>query len=275
MPGGVAIALMIAGLTIGLGGLGASAVRAEISLRRPDRAVALVMTLALSAPVLAAIFSAVSESVFLPRNLIASSPGLALSLGWIVTRPRWRGVWVPATALLLAGFAVAGSRMVTGNPHRPDYKAAASFIARHGGNASNTVDAPSPGPGPFTSLDAAMAPGEARPRVAPLRLGRASQPAQLRADRPGGPGQFAPLPVPPAISVAHEAQARTRGRTIFLVVPGKRSYDALRAGPRTGASAETYAAAFVHALPSRYRPVEAKVFPGLFGFGDVSVFVLR
>jgi hypothetical protein len=285
MPGGWAIALIALGLAVGLATLAVELARGRIRLTLLDERLSLILILALSSVVIAGLYSAISVSVFQPRNLIASTPGLALVLAVIVTRPGWRAARVAATALLVAGFAIAGVRMLDGEAHRPDYKGVASFVVDRGGGAGLTVDSVGLFPGPLSSLDVAFAPGVAQPREVALRLGRASQADQLRADRPGGPGQFAPLPIPSPRSIARRAVRRANGRAIFLVSPGSFTFAELRGDAEPGAGAQerarvryiakSAAGAFARALPGGYRAVETKVFPGLFGVGSVSAYVLR
>jgi hypothetical protein len=285
MPGGWALALIALGLAVAVAAIGWETVRCG-TVGLPDEGVSLVVILALSTPVLAALYSAMSVSVFLPRNLISSSPGLALALALIVTRPRTRAVWASATAVLVAGFAVAAGRMLEDESHRLDYKGVASFIRDRGGGPFTTVDSAGLSPGPLSQLDVAFAPGEAEPReAAALRLGRPRRAAQLRASRPGGPGQFAWLPIPPPASIARQAVRRANGRPIFLVNPGDFTFSEIRGdlGPESSpeerahafAAAATDVGAFARALPREYRAAATKVFPGLFGPGDVSVYVLK
>jgi hypothetical protein len=176
--------------------------------------------------------------------------------------------------------------MLEKDSQRPDYKGAVSFIKDRGGSAAVTVDVPGPAPGPVSQLDAPFAPGEANPRgMRALRLSRPTSAAQLRASRPGGPGQFAALPIPTPESVANQAVRRAKGRTIFLVTPGAFSFAELRGDvPANATAEEQFRAAvaresdvgtFVRALPLRYRVTETKVFPGLFGPGALSVYVLE
>lgn len=285
-PGRPATVLIALGLAVGAVGIVVETARGAIRIRLPREGAALVVALALSAPVIAALYSAASVSVFQPRNLIASSPGLALLLALVVTRPRLRAWWIPATALLVAGFAVAGMRMLAGDSHRPDYEGVAAFVTERGGSAAVTVDAPELSPGPLTGLDVALEPGAAVPSGAgALRLGRPPRAAQLSADQPGGPGQFAPLPSPSPASVARQAVRRAGGGSIFLVDRGDFTFAELRGRRHSGATdqermraafaARSGTAAFARALPSAYRAVEMETFPGFFGYGTLSAIELR
>lgn len=284
MPGDRALVPIALGLAIGLVAIVVEVVRGRWRVRLPGASVSLVLILALSSPVLAGLYSAVGESVFLPRNLIASSPGLALLLALLVTHPRPRLVWVPATALLVVGFAVASARMLEDASQRPDYEGVAAFIEERDGSSAVTVDSPGLSPGPFTQLDVALAPGEPEQQAAALRLGRPSHAAELRADQPKGPGQFALLPIASPKAIARRAVRRADGEPIFFVNPGDLTLAELRgdlgpgADPATRAraafAAESDAAAFARALPSSYRAIETRTFPGLFGYGTLSVYKL-
>lgn len=266
MPGDVALALMALALVIAAAVTAVELLSRERALRRPGEGVILVLVLAAVTPVLAGIYSAVDVSIFLPRNLIAGSPGLALVLGWVVTLPRQRVAYVAASVLLLAGFGIGGARLLDAEGQRTDYKAAARFIAERGGPGSVTVDLPGNSPGPLSQLDAAAAPGEPSPRrPAILRLGRAPRAAQLEV------GPFAAPPAPAAAAIARQAvrKAGARGE-IFLVYPGRSSLADLRRETPGGLGA-----GFLAALGPDYRAVEARSFPGFFGLRPVTVYVLR
>ena len=143
--------------------MGAAATAAEVVRRRPPlRALVsdprtLVVVLALATPVLAALYSAISVSVYLPRNLIASSPGLALLMGFLVTRSARPWVWLPATAMVLAGFAIGAAKVLPDSAHRPDYDGVARFIHDRDRGDAVVVDAPGLTAGPLSMLDAALA----------------------------------------------------------------------------------------------------------------------
>jgi hypothetical protein len=286
LPGDFAIALIASGLALGAVGIGLDAFRDRARVHLPSDGTTLVLILALSSPVLAGLYSAIGESVLLPRNLIASSPGLALALALVVTRPQRLPLAIAASAIALAGFTVAGARMLENRVQRPNYAAVVAFITDRGGSSATTVDTPELSPGPLTALDVAFGahPG-ASGHPAPLRLGRAPQAATLHADRPGGPGQFAQLPVPQAATIGRMAVSRARRRPIFLVNPGVATFPELLGHVRPGASREQHiqtavasrsdAGEFARGLSRGYRVVDEKVFPGLLGFGTVTVFELQ
>lgn len=263
VPGDVGLGLIAAGLAAGM--LVAGLERGRPWSRTPDAGLALVAALALSTPVLAALYSAVSVSVFLPRNLIASSPGLVLALGWLVTRPRARPARIGASALLVAGLAIGAVRMQSPDGRRPDYKGVARFIADRGGLDAVTVDLAGFSPGALTQLDAAAAPGQAMPtRPTILRLARPTLADQVRADLPGGAGQFAALPVASPEAVALRAARLARGRDIYLVDPVILQSTVLAA----------VVDRFRAALPAGYRTVGRRRFAGFFGTASVDVLIL-
>lgn len=265
MPGDVAIALMVLGGAGAVAAVGWELRRAGRPLRAPSEGQALVAVLALSAPVIAAVYSVVGVSVFAPRNLTGSSPGLALVLGALVTLARGTRLWVPGAVLLLAGFAIGGARMGTNDAQRSDFAGAAAFISARGGPDAVVVDVPGSTPGPLTHLDAASAPGVAAPlRPVILRLGRAPRAVELVAGRPGGVGQFAALAVPTPQAIARQAERSARGRDIYLVRLGDQPPTVSPVIPP-----------FLAALAPRYAPAGERRFPGLFGKVPVTVTVLR
>ena len=276
MPGLPAVVLIAAGIAVGVIATAASLVRVRPSLRQAlAHPASLLVVLALATPVLAAAYSAVDVSVYLPRNLIASTPALALLIGALTTSARTRWIWVPATTMVLAGYAIGAAKTLPSSAHRPDYDGAARFIEERPNDRAVVVDVPGATAGPLSQLDVALAGDGARPV---LRLGRASRAAQLSAFRSGGPGQYTPLPVPSPKAIANQAVRRSEG-TILLVAPGAGSFDRLRgrAGdPRTRALfAASAAAQFLKALPAGFRHRGTRTFPGVFSRQAISVYVLK
>ncbi len=102
----------------------------------------------------------VAPSIFTPRNLIASWPGFALSLGALVTAGSApiRGV---AVVLLLAGFGIGALKLVEDANRRPDIEGAARFIESTGEPGAPVVEAPQSSPGPQMAMEAALAPAGA------------------------------------------------------------------------------------------------------------------
>ena len=271
LPGHVAVAMLGAGLAVAIVGLAlhlrAVPTRGRVAL--PARP-ALVLALALATPVGEVFYSLVGNSVFTARNLIASSPGLALATaGLIAGSGRLRLV---AATLVLTGFTIGSVQMLSVRSQRPDYLAAARYIERVGAPGDPVVDMPFPTPGPLTALRVAFARAgiSATGRHPLLNLGYPSLATLMQARAPGGVGACASgfLPGPPPEAIARQASKLGSGHAIFLVTLGSGSFAEVRA------LAGSQQAAFVRALPTRFQYSEARRFPGLSGM-DVSVYVIR
>jgi hypothetical protein len=236
---------------------------------RPATGVILVLALAFAAPTCAALYSAIGNSVFTSRNLIASSPGLALAAGSLVTAGR--GVLrAGAATLVVAAMGIGGAQMLYSANQRPDYAAAASFVDGEA-VAGPVIEVPFPTPGPLTAMYVAL---RHRDGLAPadhplFQLGSPSISAQLHARAAGvGPCVSAFLAPTPARSVAAQATTRPGTRELFLVTLGSLPIDRLR---RAGSGP---VAQFLAGLPPRYGYIETKRFAGL-GGKSVSVYVFR
>jgi dolichyl-phosphate-mannose-protein mannosyltransferase len=125
LPGTPALVMLGLAAAIGLAGLVRRARRSGVR-SVPDRVV-LIALLALANPVGAAAYSAVTDDLFVVRNLIASLPALCLAFAaLLMTVPR------PARAVaLLLAFAALGLGAVSTierDTKRPAYEEAASFI---------------------------------------------------------------------------------------------------------------------------------------------------
>jgi mannosyltransferase len=285
MPGPVAALMIAAGLTAGLVGVALRMWRAR-ARASPSPEVVLVAALALATPVEAAIYSAIGNTVWEPRNLIVSWPGLALGIGALVTGAAGL-LRLAAVGLVVAGFAVGAVKMLGASAQRPDYRAAARFIDSIDAAGGPVVEVPVPRPGPLAPLgDVAL--GGYRPSRPPrhdvLRLGAPTLGAELRA-RP-----YALLQAPAAQEIARRAAALARGGMLVVFSPGSASIATLRSpngvtaraagidGFGTGRGSLLIAGAlgqlrpFLAALPPRFEPVETKTFPG---FLPISVYVLR
>ena len=228
-----------------------------VSLPRDRRGLILVLVLALATPVGAALYSALRASLFIPRNLIASWPALALTAGVLVSGggPLRR---YAATGLLLAAFAIAGIQMLARDYQRPDYAAAVSFLERAAPPGAQVVEAPFPTPGPLTPLSVAFdQAGDAASGSAIISLAAPPIAAQLAARAPGGGGACVALPVASPQAVAAVAARRSAGRPVFLVALGDATVAQLRAQPASPLGA------FIAALPPRYRPAGHLVLPGV------------
>ena len=252
-------ALLLIGSAMALGALGlALRWRASGRSLRPSAGVALVVVLAVAAPVGAAIHNVFAPSVFLSRNLITSWPGFALALGALVTSApssapflRWAAV-----GLVTGGFAIGALKLLDSGHQRPDFDQAAEFIERTGDPGSPVVEFPQPGPGPQTALEAALAPkGAPLPRDRQiLELAYPTFQQQLELSREGQPLSPA-TPRPSAQSIARRAAELAGTGTLFLV-DGTDPVGQLRHTP--GPLAD-----FLAALPPRFHTVESRAFPGI------------
>ena len=93
------------------------------------QSLSLVALLALAAPVGAAASSLIGNDIYLSRNLITSSPGLALAVAaLLIAGPLiLRSV---AIALVVGAFAFGAIKMTEASSQRPDFRDAAAFIDR-------------------------------------------------------------------------------------------------------------------------------------------------
>jgi 4-amino-4-deoxy-L-arabinose transferase-like glycosyltransferase len=266
VPGEVAAILVLAGVAVAAVGAlrRAAATRPALS-----RELTLIVVLAAAAPVGAALYSLVRESVWDARDLISSWPAFGVLLGGLATYPRmpWRA---GALALVLVGFLLGGLKLSQTAQQRPDYDSAAAFIVQHSAPTAPVVDLPAPSPGPPTETDAALAlarPGEHHPV---LRLGGPPLAEVLRSPA------YTSLPAPSGLVVARQAAALAGEGELFLILPARVPIGKLAAARRrhvvsgTGALADL--AEFLSALPARFHLVTSRTYPGLF---PVSVYAYR
>jgi 4-amino-4-deoxy-L-arabinose transferase-like glycosyltransferase len=246
LPGGVALAMIGIGLAAALGGLAWKAARIQEGGDRPRPAASttLVLLLAVAAPVGAALYSLVGNSVFLPRNLIGSWPGLALAIGLLIVSGN-RPLRICATALVLGGFAIGAAQMLQAESQRPDYQGAAGYVASTGTPADPVIEVPDLSPAPLTGFDVALATAAGR----------------TRPDRP----HLLHLVRAPRVVARRAAHFARGGRSIFIMTSGTpKSIAAL--GPASAL------AGVLRALRPRFSVVRTKTFPG---FVPLTVYVLR
>jgi hypothetical protein len=229
----------------------------------------LVVLLAVGAPVGAALYTVLHQSVWGARNVISSWPALAVTAGALAVNPGvvWRRT---ATTLLVAGFALGGISMLSSSHHRPDYAGAVAYLnhADHSG-------------GPVVEM-VALTPGPPTPTEAALVLAATNR--QHRVFRIGAPPLRAVLAVPPYTSlplqrgetVAHEASAAAGSGPLFLVAPISAPSPALEALRRRHLHSTNgdlgLLASFLGALPARLRLTGSHTLPGLL---PVTVYVFR
>lgn len=153
------------------------------------------------------------------RNLISSSPGLALAMGALLGAPARHGRLV-ATGLVLIGFAVGAGELLVPAHERPDYTAAARYVERTGARSDPVAVISAPTPGPLSAMDAAFTYTGERGRPL-LRIGTPTLSATLSAP------PYALLPAPPATALAAQAARVKAGGQLFVVAPGTVSAQAL------------------------------------------------
>lgn len=266
VPGRAAIIMLLVGVAIAAVG----AVRRTARTRRlVSRELTFIVVLAAAVPVGAALYSALRESVWDARNLIASWPAFGVLLGGLVTHPRmpWRAA---AVALTLGGFLLGGLKLAPTAQHRSDYDSAAAFIDHHSAPTAPVVDLAAPTPGPPTATEAALTieqPGEHHPV---LRLGLPPLAKVLRSPA------YRKLPVPSGLVVARQAVALASDGELFLVVPARLPIKQLQAlrqrHVKSGPGPLADFVEFLGALPTRFRLVASRSYPGLF---PVSVYTYR
>jgi 4-amino-4-deoxy-L-arabinose transferase-like glycosyltransferase len=181
LPGTPALVMLGLATLIGVAGLVWALRRART---RPPLAggPVLIGLLALAAPVGASLYSAVSDDLYVARNLISSLPYLALALGALLTALP-RRVAAPALALALAALAIGGFGTLETDTQRPNYTEAAELVEAKARPGDVVLDLnPFPGP-PSNALDVHLAPGM---RVFKLGYPGQEQRAVRAAGRSGG-----------------------------------------------------------------------------------------
>jgi mannosyltransferase len=254
LPGSLALTLIGTSVAVGTAGL---VLRASASRewRSPSAGVVLVIVLALASPLGAALHNVVALSIFTPRNLIASWPGFALSLGALVTAgaaPLRR----VAVVLLLAGFGIGALELVEDANRRPDMEGAARFIESTGEPGAPVVDVPQFSPGPQMAMEAALAPAGAPvpPDRLVFELGAPTLAERLDVNRRGKSFDLGVPPVAPE-QVARQVTRIAGDGTVFVVATPQVPIDRLRLVPGP-------LARFLSALPRRFHEIDSKAFPG-------------
>lgn len=108
LPGTPALVLLAVAAVVGLAGLVLRAHRA--GWRAMPERVALIVLLALAAPVLGALYSALSDDLFVTRNLISSLPALSLAFAALITAlPRAAAVAAAVLAFAALGWGAAST----------------------------------------------------------------------------------------------------------------------------------------------------------------------
>jgi hypothetical protein len=284
-PGRLALGLIAVALVAGLVAIAWARRTGPSAATDPTSSAWLLpLLLAVATPAGLAVYSALGQSAWDERNLIASWPGLALTAATLVTAARAPLRHV-LTGLLCLGFAIGAGSMLSSSRQRPDYAAAASYILGYGSSQDPVAVIPAPTPGPYTAMDASFAYAGAPGRPL-LRIGSAQLAAVLAAP------PYAFLPQTPAATLAARTEASTGDGRVFVVAPGTAAVAALlRSGavnaPRvlgpifgTGTSGRLYSTVFVplsaylRAIARRYALVTTRRLPGFLAL-SVYVFAVR
>ena len=227
------------------------------ALRRVPPGPVLVAALLLATPVGEAVFSALGTNMLGARNLNASSAGVALAIGALVSAA---GMPLAAgcAALVLAGFGLGTAKSLDPDYARPDYKGVAELVGAETKPGDVVVDAAALTPSPVTGLSVYLPPG--RPS---FTLG------QRFRDRPFN--VFANSP--PAGPLIRQAIRAARGHSIVLV-----TYQPNEDIP-TVTRTETYRLArrkfggkLLRSLPPSFEITERHTFRG---FSPLAALVIR
>ncbi|MFL5824966.1 MAG: glycosyltransferase family 39 protein [Thermoleophilaceae bacterium] len=261
IPGSMAAWLAVAGVGVATLGAIVSARRGRLLV---STKLALVIVLALAAPVGIAIYSSFEDPIWNARNVLSSWPGFAVLLGALLTWPR--GTWrVAAVGLTVVGFGIGAVKMSDPNHQRLDYQAAARYIDRSTPAGAPVVDLVAPTPGPPTAVEAALALDGGSARHPVLRIGLPPLRAVLRAK------PYAKLDSTPGESVAREAVRLAGDGPLLIVVPGAAPLSTLESARHAAPSAAKDELArfgqFLHALPPRFHPVARRSFRGMLPLG--------
>jgi uncharacterized membrane protein len=125
VPGRAAEVLALVVLAAALVAAGVRAWRRD----PPGARMVLVILLAVATPLgIAALSVSGDRSFLLPRNLIASTPAIALLFGWLVTSFRRRALGIAATTALVLALGVGAVRALDHANRRSAYRDAAAFI---------------------------------------------------------------------------------------------------------------------------------------------------
>jgi hypothetical protein len=163
LPGGPALVLLaiaavltVAGLWLrARGGEGriAQLLRRQRALSSDERRLLLVFALMLATPVCEILASAFGNHIIGVRDLAASWPFLALSAGATIVAAGSR-LGAVAAILAVIAFAFGAAKMLDPGFRRPDYQAAANFVAAAARPGDVVVDDTGGlSPGPLTAFD--------------------------------------------------------------------------------------------------------------------------
>jgi uncharacterized membrane protein len=170
LPGVPALVLLAISTVTALVGVAIRTLpRRSLRLRPPARVV-LVFALMLAAPVGELTVSAFGDHIIGVRDLAVSWPFLVLSAGAIVAAAGPR-LGAAAAVLAVGAFGVSAAKMLESRFARPNYQAAADYVATAGHAGDVVVDATGGvSPGPLTGFDVVFR--------RPLTVVRAQAPAE-------------------------------------------------------------------------------------------------
>jgi 4-amino-4-deoxy-L-arabinose transferase-like glycosyltransferase len=244
LPGTAALILLAVSAVLVAAGLAPQLAGARVRQRIAafDRRLLLAILLALAVPVGEAIVSATGNHIFGVRNLAASWPFLAVSGAALAARAG-RIAGVAAAACAIAAFAIGAGTMFSSRFSRPNYQAAADYVAAHARPGDVVLDETGAlSPGPLTALDTSLH------RKLPVVRGDAP------AER-GHPYGFSD-PIVSTRAGIRTAVARAQGHRVFLVTNYFRTNIA-----QLARKVAEQAAAF----PAPYRLVGSRSWPGIGG----------
>jgi mannosyltransferase len=255
-----------AGLAVGAVGLLLNARRKRTTPRwRPTSRTCLIVLLALGPAVLLLVYSFARADIFGGPFLIAEWPGLALTMGVIVTRPG-RPLRYVAIALTLGAYAVGGFLMLGQSTQRPNVDAVVSYINQIG-DPGDPIVSLSFFANPLSEVDVALADDGTSHRYPVLRLGSPPLPTQLAPLSGANPQPiFFGLADAPPQAVATQAVSLARHGTIFFVsystslVPNK---------------ADSESREFLSALPDHFHVVKRLTYSGFAGGFYENLYVIK
>ena len=216
----------------------------------------LIVLLAFAPACLLILYSAVRTSIFGGPFLIAGWPGLAVTMGLIVTRPA-KPLRYVAMALTLGAYAIGGLIMLGPTAQRPNVDTVVSYINQVGAPGDPIVSL-SFFANPLSEVDVALADDGVADRYPVLRLGSPPLPSQLKPYSGPNPQPvfFGLADVPPQ-DVAAQAVSLARHGTIFFLWYSTSLY------PN---NAPSESKEFLSALPARYHVVK-RIIVSNFGGG--------
>ena len=263
-PGVTFAALAGVGVLVALGGLGARAVmlarRAPGSARAlprgllSERAV-LILVLAASTFVGELIYSAFGTHVLDSRDLNASWPALAVSIG-ILVAAAGPVLGALSCALILSGYGAAAADTLQSQYARPNYPAVARFISSHARRGDVVLDESNIAPVvPLTPLDAYL-PQTHR---------------EFTLGLPQGPPPYTPFSkvVPPALEIERAVRALGRGR--MFIVTGSLPANVTLTRQQRVLTAKLGPPGVLFLLRGRYAVQQSRRFPGI---EDLTVWLI-